>query len=152
MPPPGAGCRARKKRKKNTLPPSDVSPASRPQPSIPPRRSDSPAPRQAYDETIQPLEKYVLLYLFFVAPAVLLATGWCSDHTNLTSTNCEAPCEMVLAARATVSAVVYFQKPESRQQLGDYHRLWTKTYQRLAKVFYFYFILDFDIIVGQGAI
>eukprot|EP00040_Diaphanoeca_grandis_P029526 m.173072 g.173072 ORF g.173072 m.173072 type:complete len:463 (+) comp31715_c1_seq1:150-1538(+) len=86
--------------------------------------------RTGYLEVVKPLEPYVLVFLVFLPPIVVLALPFCNSHTNNFHT-CQAPCEMVLAYRAFGSSLVYFANKECRDQLYDVPELFRRLIKRL---------------------
>eukprot|EP00041_Stephanoeca_diplocostata_P032955 m.1075231 g.1075231 ORF g.1075231 m.1075231 type:complete len:445 (+) comp24239_c0_seq1:280-1614(+) len=87
--------------------------------------------KAVYDDLAAPLEPYVVVFLLFAIPAVVLSTDHClritDDHTGF----CQVPCEMVLAARSTATALVYLLDPANRTEVSSWYVVLTRLQRRL---------------------
>ena len=84
--------------------------------------------REGYEEVARPLEPYVLVFLLFGVPAVVMATDFCRNHSNaeaggyttnheITYGTCDVICELALSFRSLASVVVFFWRRENRVAL-----------------------------------
>eukprot|EP00041_Stephanoeca_diplocostata_P029045 m.847356 g.847356 ORF g.847356 m.847356 type:complete len:427 (+) comp23484_c0_seq1:277-1557(+) len=88
--------------------------------------------RAAYDEIAGPLEPYVVVFVLFVVPSIVMVTDYC---LNVASSGglCAVPCEMVLALRSAAMGMVYFVSAEHRQQLYNVRELRQRITRRLCE-------------------
>lgn len=84
---------------------------------------------EAYTGIVRPLEPYVVAFVIFAIPAVVMSTDYCIDRLNKFQ-YCQVPCEMVLALRSFATACIYFRNAENYSQLRDGSKLWLKFQHR----------------------
>ena len=72
-----------------------------------------------YDEVAKPLAPYVLTFIAFAIPAVIMATNWCKINSAAASpsVNCQHVAEMFLSLRTLATVGVYFRTAETRAEL-----------------------------------
>lgn len=72
--------------------------------------------KEAYKEIVKPLEPYVIVYVVFAIPAVVMTTDYCASRSVIPHV-CSFPCEMVLSLRSLATAGVYLCNHENYRQL-----------------------------------
>ena len=86
------------------------------------RRRLLEARREAFNEVARPLEPYIAVFVVFAAPAVLMSTTYCDEHSGVREENghyegvggvrkrtygmCDVLCEFALAFRSLASVLV----------------------------------------------
>eukprot|EP00041_Stephanoeca_diplocostata_P038422 m.1515197 g.1515197 ORF g.1515197 m.1515197 type:complete len:434 (-) comp25216_c0_seq3:5680-6981(-) len=85
---------------------------------------------EAYKEIVRPLEPYVIAFVIFAIPAVVMSTDYCIDRLDKFE-YCQVPCEMILALRSFATACIYFRTSENYSQLRDGPKLWNKFRYRI---------------------
>lgn len=83
--------------------------------------------REAYKDVVKPLEPYVVVFVLFAVPAVVMSTDRCIALSNKDH-YCQLPCEMVLSLRSLATAGVYFLDRTHRNELFTVSNLCQKAY------------------------
>lgn len=95
------------------------------------------AERELHTLVAQPLERYVLVFLFFTPPAVLLAANFCGDREAAAGgsgpTLCSVWCEFALSVRSLVTVAMFLGSPDRRSEVGHLPRLAWKLWARLRR-------------------
>eukprot|EP00041_Stephanoeca_diplocostata_P014036 m.252075 g.252075 ORF g.252075 m.252075 type:complete len:409 (+) comp19551_c0_seq1:262-1488(+) len=90
--------------------------------------------KQACEEIVKPLDPYVVVFVVFAIPGIVLTTDWCAAHSKV-PLFCSIPCELVLAMRSIATAFIYLSVKENRQQLFAPRKLLHKLWLRVASCF-----------------
>lgn len=104
--------------------------------------------REAYDEIARPLEPYIVVFVVFGIPAVVMATDYCTGQSQIeiyedqptykytnsgakSTKQCEITCELILALRSLATVAVYYARLERRSELIHpiivVRKLWSRT-------------------------
>ena len=111
------------------------------------RRRVLVARKEAFTDVAKPLEPYIVVFVAFVAPAVVMSTSFCQTHSgahtatltasninagsnNLTYGTCDVWCEFVLAFRSLGAVAVYLLPREHRAELVAIRVTWRKLFAR----------------------
>lgn len=88
---------------------------------------------EACAEIMKPLEPYIVVFVVFAIPAIVMTTNYCINISSITTGNayCLVPCEMVLALRSLATACVYFIDASNRSQLRNFPATLRRLRQRL---------------------
>ena len=94
--------------------------------------------REAYLSVAKPLEPYIVVFVLFSTPAIVMATDSCAAETEHVgavrdggNAGCQTNCILVLALRPIATAVVYFANRECREQLLSPVTLFQKLVARI---------------------
>lgn len=98
------------------------------------RRRELGAMREAFTEVARPLEGYIAVFVLFAAPAFVMSSEWCQDHSGaeargphifsdgntgyISSGTCDVWCEFALAFRSLGTLGVYLLSRERRLEVG----------------------------------
>ena len=109
------------------------------------------AHRNAFNEVAKPLEPYIAVFVLFAAPAFVMSTTFCTNHsgaiatggtgsvssagvsTDFTFETCDVWCEFVLAFRSLAVVAVYLVSRERRAELVAVRSTCRKLSVRAAK-------------------
>eukprot|EP00041_Stephanoeca_diplocostata_P012903 m.217753 g.217753 ORF g.217753 m.217753 type:complete len:477 (-) comp19137_c0_seq2:451-1881(-) len=88
--------------------------------------------RDGYHEIVKPLEPYVIIFVFFAIPVIIISTNYCLHAAYYELERyCQLPCELVLATRSTATACIYFWDEHNRHQLRNGKDLCARLYKRI---------------------
>jgi hypothetical protein len=115
------------------------------------RRRLLEARQEAFNEVAKPLEPYIIVFVLFAAPAFVMSTPFCQEHsgastpgdegaaghlggdegTDFTYRTCDVWCEFVLAFRSLAAVTVYLGSFERRAELVAVSSTWRKLCTRV---------------------
>lgn len=110
------------------------------------RRERMHAEREEYLAISKPLVPYVLVFLLFAPPAILMSTSYCQHQSSTTESingpmnegatlftygQCNLWCELALAFRSLATVAVFLLPRDRRVELTDVRLLWSKLRNRL---------------------
>jgi len=114
------------------------------------RRQLLEARREAFGEVAKPLEPYILVFVAFAAPALVMSTSFCQNrsgatayvterHEGATATfslgTCDVWCEFALAFRSLATVAVYLVPRERRAELVAVRSTWRNLVKRVKGCF-----------------
>ena len=95
--------------------------------------------KRGFEETVKPIEPFVLVVLLFTIPLVVASTSGCKEQTKRAwtpATEPELPCELVchsvLALRAAALSAVFFANRRNRAEIWSFRELCRKVGARLS--------------------
>jgi len=103
------------------------------------------AQRGVYAQVARPLELYVLIFVLFGAPAIVMATDFCLSDSGAQSTGhtsiardgslsyrtCDVWCEFALSFRSLAAVAVYFWPRQHRAELWDVQTMFRNLWMRV---------------------
>jgi hypothetical protein len=116
------------------------------------RRRLLEARREAFNDVVKPLELYIVVFVLFAAPAIVMSTTYCQNHSgasyastageggsgaaaDLTYGTCDVWCEFVLAFRSLATVAVYLMSRERFAELLGVRATCRKLFVRVAGCF-----------------
>jgi serine/threonine protein kinase len=112
------------------------------------RRRLLEARREAFNEVAKPLEPYIAVFVAFAAPAFVMSTSFCQNHSGASASasrdtllltanvsfeygTCDVWCEFLLALRSLFTVAVYLVPRERRAELVAVRSTWHKLCTRV---------------------
>lgn len=83
--------------------------------------------RNAYTEIVEPLDPYVVIFVVFTIPVLVMSTDYCIRGDDRL---CQPSCELALSLRSLATASVYFWDRTNRKQLFQWGKLLKKLRDR----------------------
>jgi serine/threonine protein kinase len=111
------------------------------------RRQLLNARQSAFAEVAKPLEPYIAVFVVFAAPAFVMSTSFCQEHSGatlesvhtysatgssvgITYGTCDVWCEFALAFRSLGTVIVYLVPRERRVEIASVRTTWHKLWVR----------------------
>eukprot|EP00035_Acanthoeca_spectabilis_P016995 m.354855 g.354855 ORF g.354855 m.354855 type:complete len:772 (-) comp16596_c0_seq3:195-2510(-) len=102
--------------------------------------------QEGIDEIAKPLEPFVVVFVAFGVPAIVMATDYCQKHSaaeahrsevtynpSLSYGTCDVWCELALAFRSLATVVVYFYQREHRIEVANAKTLGRRLSSRIRR-------------------
>jgi hypothetical protein len=102
--------------------------------------------REAFNAVAKPLEPYIFVFVMFTAPAFIMSTPFCQNHSGASTTTtesfvdaftdlsygtCDVWCELTLAFRSIGTVAVYLVSRKRRAELVAVRTTWRKLCTRV---------------------